>query len=67
MLAHRSLARCTALLLTVVLEGCVTPIPVREQAITPTYAGQGTLLVAVVDERYRRRLPALPPGAACRA
>jgi hypothetical protein len=35
----------------VVLGGCVTPIPVHDQAITPSYAGPGTLLVAVVDER----------------
>ncbi len=61
MLAHRGLVRCAALLLTVVLGGCVTPIPVREQAITPTYAGQGTLLVAVVDERNSVLKEGKPP------
>jgi hypothetical protein len=51
MLAYKGLARCAALLLTVVLGGCVTPIPVHDQEIAPTYAGPGTLLVAVVDTR----------------
>jgi hypothetical protein len=51
MLAYGYLARCAALLLAAALAGCVTPIPVHDQAISPTYAGQGTLLLAVIDTR----------------
>ena len=49
MLAYQGLLRFAPTLLTVVLGGCVNPIAVRDQAIAPTYASAGTLLVAVVD------------------
>ncbi len=61
MLAYQGLLRFAPLLLTVVLGGCVTPIAVRDQAIAPTYASAGTLLVAVVDERDSVLKGAKPP------
>ena len=60
-LTYQGLLRFAPLLLTVVLGGCVTPIKVRDQAIAPTYANAGTLLVAVVDERDSVLKGAKPP------
>jgi hypothetical protein len=61
MLTYQGRLRFAPLLLTVVLGGCVTPIAVRDQAIAPTYASAGTLLVAVVDERDSVLNGAKPP------
>jgi hypothetical protein len=61
MLAHKHLVRFAPLLLAAGLGGCVTPIAVRDQAIAPTYASAGTLLVAVVDERDSVHKEGKPP------
>lgn len=45
------LGRCLALGASLALSGCVTPVPVGEQAIKPTYVGTRPIIVSVVDSR----------------
>jgi len=62
MISPRCLTRLAVVTVSALLGSCVTPVSLQDQAVAPTYAGPGTLLVAVIDERPSVLKEGKPPS-----